>query len=77
MWFDSTHAGSGDASPSLGEDCPLRQNQNMLEFFPILVWTGVGYAYERARVDFGSIPHTLVQVILIYCWEKILLGPSE
>ena len=72
MWFDSTHActGSSVASPSLGEDCSLRQNDNRLEFIPILA-TGVRRGNGRGRDDYGSIPHTLDQVMLLRLWEKI------
>ena len=70
MWFDSTLAGSDDASPWSGDDCLLRQKQNRVEFFPIIVWTGVGRGDERGHHCCGSIPYTLDQVMLLNRWEK-------
>ena len=64
MWFDSTHAGSDVASPSLGEGFLLRQNENRLEFIPILVRRESGVV-KRGRDDCGSIPHALDQVMLL------------
>ena len=53
-------AGSSDASPSLGEDCSLRQNQNRLDFFPLFSFGPEFVVMDErvGRADCGSILHT-------------------